>query len=195
LLHPAAGGTLRSTCVHSRVTRGGEAKNTMGPFIDRDVSLGDDPFTQPVDPSHSRGFLTTRRALLGLAGVLAGGHAALAAPQDSQEIKVAAEARLKLVREAMEVVRVNLNRGQFNPGERDPIYIWSRRRLEARLDMSTTKAERVAAAQEHLDEMKAVAELIKRVNEAGDVDRLVQMDADYRFLEAVSWLAREKSAK
>lgn len=167
----------------------------MGPFIDRDVSSGDDLSTRPVDPSGSGGFLTTRRALLGIAGVLAGGPAAFAAAEDRPEIKVAAEARLKLVHEALELVRANIGRGQFSPGERDPIYIWSRRRMEARLDLSRTKAERVAAAQEHLDEMKVVAELIKRVNEAGELDRLVQMDADYRRLEAISWLAREQSAK
>ncbi len=133
--------------------------------------------------------------MLGLAGVLAGGHAALAAPEVAQDAKAAAQARLKLAREAIEAVRANLARGQFNPGERDPIYIWSRRRMEARLDVATTKAERVAAAEEHLNEMKGVAELIKRVHEAGDVDRLVAMDAEYRWLEAASWLAREKSAK
>ncbi len=167
----------------------------MEPFIDRKDSPGDGLSAQPVDQSRSGRFLTTRRALIGIAGVLAGGPGALAGPEDRQEIKVTAEARLKLVREALELVRANVGRGQFNPGERDPLYIWSRRRLEARLDLSTTKAERVAAAQEHLDEMKTVAELIKRVNEAGDLDRLVQMDAEYRRLEAVSWLSREKSAK
>ena len=129
MLLPANGGTLPSTRVHSRVTGGGEAKNTLEPTIDPDVACGDDDSsTRPADPVHGRNRVTTRRTLLGITGVLAGGHAALAAPQDKQEIKVAAEARLKLVREAMELVRVNLGRGHFQPGERDPIYIWSRRR-------------------------------------------------------------------
>ena len=67
--------------------------------------------------------------------------------------------------------------------------------MEARFDLSPAKAERIAAAQEHLNEMKSAEELINRVHAAGDVDRLVQMDAEYRRLEAVSWLEREKASK
>ncbi len=92
----------------------------------------------------------------------------------------------------METVRADIGRGQFNPGERDPISIWSRRRMEARLDLSATKADRVAAVQEHLDEMKAVEQLLDRLQEAGQVDPLSRMDAEYRRLEAESLLEKEK---
>ena len=102
-----------------------------------------------------------------------------------------AQARLAVARAALQAVRADIGRGHFNPGERDPIWIWSRRRLEARLDISNTKAERVAAAQEHVDEMKGVEQLILRMYKAGQVDSLIKLDAEYRRLEAESWLERE----
>jgi hypothetical protein len=135
--------------------------------------------------------LPSRRFLLGLAGVLAGGGAALAAPGDAPAPSTA-KARLALARDAIEAVRANIGRGLFQPGERDPIYIWSQRRFEARLDLSSRKADRVAAAQEHLDEMKKVEEVVSRMHAAGEIDRLARLEAEYRRLEAEGWLEREK---
>ena len=77
------------------------------------------------------------------------------------------------------------------PGERDPIYIWSRRRLEARLDLSATKQERVPAAQEHLDEMKAAERPVACMYQSGQIDLLARIDFESRRLEAESWLERE----
>jgi hypothetical protein len=135
--------------------------------------------------------LPSRRTLLGLAGLLAGSGAALAAPGDSPAPSTAT-ARLALARDAIEAVRANIGRGLFQPGERDPIYIWSQRRLEARLDLSPKKADRIAAAQEHLDEMKKVEDVVGRMHAAGAVDRLPKLEAEYRRLEAEGWLQREK---
>jgi hypothetical protein len=136
---------------------------------------------------------TTRRALLALGALLAGGRAALAAADESPKPNASAQARLKLAQEALETVRAAIGRGQFSPGERDPISIWSRRRMEARLDLSTTKAERVAAAQENLDEMARVDQIVNRMYQAGQVDKLARMDAEYRRWEAQSWLEHEKA--
>jgi hypothetical protein len=142
----------------------------------------------------------TRRAVLGLAGLLAGagGRVVLAAAPgagDAAAAAATAQARLALAKSAIEAVRANIGRGLFNPGERDPLSIWSRRRFEARLELAKTKADRIAAAQEHADEMKAAEQLVVRMHAAGEVDRLVQMDAEYRRLEADSWLERERLAK
>ena len=149
------------------------------------------------DPSRTlnqgRPVSTTRRALLALGGLIAGGRAALAATDESPKPNTSAQARLKLAQEAMETVRAALGRGQFGPGERDPISIWSRRRMEARLDLSKTKAERVAAAREHLDEMARVEQLVNRMYQAGQVDKMARMDAEYRRWEAQSWLEREQA--
>jgi hypothetical protein len=134
---------------------------------------------------------STRRTILALAGALTAGQAASAVAAEPAAPSPAAEARLKLAREAMEAVRAQVGRGRFRPGERDPLWIWSRRRLEARLELARTRTERVAAAQEHLDEMKATEQLVTREHEAGEVDRLALMEAQYRRLEAVSWLERE----
>jgi hypothetical protein len=168
----------------------------MGTFIEHGASVRDGAHPRAVERSAVHTLLARRHTLLGLAGLLAGGRAAMAAGSGESGAAVAtAEARLKLARAALEAVRANIARGQFNPGERDPIYIWSRRRYEARLELSRTKAERIAAAQEHADEMKAALELVNRVHAAGDLDRLAQMDAEYRELEAVSWLVREQQSK
>ena len=170
----------------------------MKPPIDRPNDWSDDLIaphpTSPPDAG-SGGLVrgTTRRSLLALGGLLAGGPAALAAAGDAKRPSATAEARLKLARVALEAVRVSIGRGPFNPGERDPISLWSRRRMEARLDLSETKADRIAAAQEHLDEMKAVEQLVVRLHEVGHVDPLARMDAEYRRLEAESWLEKEKT--
>jgi hypothetical protein len=149
----------------------------------------EDPKQDDTPPARS-----TRRAVLAIAGALTAGHAASALAAEAPAPSPTAEARLKLAREAMEAVRAQVGRGQFRPGERDPLWIWSRRRLEARLELARAKPERVAAAQEHLDEMKAAEQLITRQHEAGEVDRLALMEAQYRRLEAESWLERESKA-
>lgn len=138
---------------------------------------------------------STRRVVLALAGLLAGGRAALAAPEPdaSQPLRESAQARLTLAQEALKAVRANIGRGMFGPGERDPIAIWSRRRLEARLDLSRSRTDRRAAAQEHLDEMKAVEQHVQRMHRAGQVDQLSLMDAQYRRLEAQSALDKENA--
>jgi hypothetical protein len=48
------------------------------------------------------------------------------------------------------------------------------------------KADRVAAAEEHVDEMKQAERLIIRLAQAGQVDLLGEMEAEYRRLEAES---------
>src|SRR4051812_42695593 len=77
----------------------------------------------------------SRRALLVLGGVLAGGRSVLAssAPDVSEQARTTAQARVKLAQTAIEIARANTRRGLLKPGERDPIAIWSRRRFEARL--------------------------------------------------------------
>jgi hypothetical protein len=138
----------------------------------------------------------SRRGFVGSAGLAASLFGLTAGANDDAEAASAtARARLALARSALDAIRANVGRGQFSPGERDPIAIWSRRRLEARLDLSKTKADRVAAAQEHVDEMKEVEQLVVRLEQAGQVDFLGKMDAEYRRLEAQSWLEREKMAK
>jgi hypothetical protein len=169
----------------------------MKTLIDLSSKPGDDRLSQPpilAPDTRSSSLLprTTRRVLLALGGFLASGTATLAATGEGRRSSPAAEARLKLARTALEAVRVNLARGLYKPGERDPISIWSRRRLEARLDLSATKQERVSAAQEHLDEMKAAERLVSRMYETGQIDLLAKLDAEYRRLEAESWLEQEQ---
>ncbi len=136
-----------------------------------------------------RGFIGSAAVAASLVESTGGAH------QETESACATAQARLALARAALEAVRANVGRGQFSPGERDPIWIWSRRRLEARLELGKTKPDRVAAAQEHLDEMKGVEQLIIRMLQAGQVDRLVKMEAEYRRLEAESWLEREKMSR
>jgi hypothetical protein len=138
----------------------------------------------------------SRRGFIGSAAVVATlVESTAGAQENAEDVSATAQARLALARAALAAVSVAVGRGHFNPGERDPISIWSRRRLESRLDLSKTKADRIAAAQEHVDEMKGVEQLVLRLEQAGQVDRLSRMDAEYRRLEAESWLEREKMAR
>ena len=77
----------------------------------------------------------SRRALLAMAGLIAGGRVVRAAQEPTRGSSSNAEARLKLASAAIEGVRTTLSRGRFTAGERDPIVIWSRRRYEAKLDL------------------------------------------------------------
>jgi hypothetical protein len=45
-----------------------------------------------------------------------------------------------------------------------------------------------------VDEMKAAEQLVIRESEAGEVDRMALMEAQYRRLEVESWLEREMRA-
>jgi hypothetical protein len=65
--------------------------------------------------------------------------------------------------------------------------------MEARHDLSVTAADRIAAAQEHYDEMLKIERLVARLHQAGQIDPLAWMDAQYRRLEAESWLAQAPS--
>jgi hypothetical protein len=135
----------------------------------------------------------SRRTLLAPGGIVAGGQVALGATGDARRPSATAHARLKLAQTALEAARANIGRGTFSAGERDPIGVWSRRRTEARLELSTTKAERVAAAREHVNEVKGLEQLVERMHAAGQVDALTKMDAEYRRLEAESWLEQENA--
>lgn len=128
-----------------------------------------------------------------MAGLVAGGQVVRAAQEQKRGSSSNAEARLKLATAAIEAVRLAVSRGRFTAGERDPIVIWSRRRLEAKIDLSMTKPERIAAAQEHVDEMRKLEEIVTRLNDAGELDRLTLMDAQYRRLEAENWLEQQKA--
>jgi hypothetical protein len=135
----------------------------------------------------------SRRALLAMAGLMAGGRVVRAAQEEPRGSSTNAGARLKLAIDAIEGVRVAVRREGFSAGECDLVFIWSQRRFEARIDLSKTKAERIAAAQEHLDEMRKVEEAVARLNAAARLGRLGLMDAQYRRLEAENWLEQQKS--
>jgi hypothetical protein len=137
----------------------------------------------------------SRRSLLAFGGLLMGGARALAAPKAAEGSAEVAQARVKLAQEGLKAVRQNISRGGFHAGERDPVYVWSRRRYEARQELARTKADRIAAAQEHFDEMSEVERLVEQIHKAGEVDPLSLMDAQYRRLEAETWLARAKEDK
>jgi hypothetical protein len=128
-----------------------------------------------------------------LGGLLAGGRVVRATEGESRGSSATAEARLKLARTALDAVRAHVSRGRFDPGERDHVFVWSRRRMEARLDLSKSKADRIAAAQEHVEEMRAMEAVVARMIAVGEVDRLSLLDAQYRRLEAESWLEQEKA--
>ena len=147
----------------------------------------------PRAGSGPRAAKATRRALLALGGWLAGGRVVRAALDEHSQEAATAQARLKLAEAALGALRAHTGRGQFNVGERDPIAVWSRRRLDAKLELSRSKEERVAAARQHLDEMKGVEQIVNRMHAAGEIDRLSQMDAEYRRLEAEHWLEQEQA--
>ena len=80
-------------------------------------------------------------------------------------------------------------------GDGEDVYRWSRRWMEWERDLAATKAERVAAAEKHLDRMKALETEIRNYGAIHSTIPMKQMQAAafYRA-EAELWLAKEKSA-
>jgi hypothetical protein len=74
-----------------------------------------------------------------------------------------------------------------------PVYVWSRFVLEARFDMSDKKPDRIAALEAHLDRMKKLEALVKKVRRLGFGQAIEVGATEYYRIEAEYWLAHERA--
>src|ERR1700682_126380 len=77
----------------------------------------------------------------------------------------------------------------------ESLYLWSVRWLNAERDMSKNPADRAAAVEAHLERMKKVAEITKKLVEDGvskDLTSLHVAAAEFYRVEAEIWLVKAK---
>jgi hypothetical protein len=74
------------------------------------------------------------------------------------------------------------------------VYVWSRLVLDSRREIARKPADQIAALEEHLDRMKKLESLIKKVRRLGFGRSYDVGASEYYRLEAELWLARAKSA-
>jgi len=73
------------------------------------------------------------------------------------------------------------------------VYVWSRLLLDARKGVSDRPVKRIAAYEEHLDRMKKLETLIKKVRRLGFGRSSDVGASEYYRIEAECWLAEAKS--
>jgi hypothetical protein len=78
-------------------------------------------------------------------------------------------------------------------GEFEKAYQWSRRWLEAERQRSDKKADRITAAQAHLDRMKALQKRAERERQNGQASQADVLAIEYYCVEAEIWLAQAKA--
>jgi hypothetical protein len=73
-----------------------------------------------------------------------------------------------------------------------PVYVWSHFVLQTQFDLSDRKSDQIAALEAHLERMKQLEELLKKVRRLGFGQRIEVGAVDYYRLEAEYWLAHAK---
>jgi hypothetical protein len=73
-----------------------------------------------------------------------------------------------------------------------PVYVWSHFVLQTQFDLSDKKADQIAALEAHLDRMKKLDELLRKVRRLGFGQAIEVGAAEYYRIEAEYWLAHAK---
>ena len=113
-----------------------------------------------------------------------------APPEKSTEAAALAQARSRAALAQFEEVWTYYRQSRT---ESFPVYFWSRLVLDSERDSSDKKADRVAAAQAHLDRMQRLETLVKKVRRLGFGFSVDVKATEYYGLEAQYWLERAKN--
>src|SRR5580693_4458321 len=73
-----------------------------------------------------------------------------------------------------------------------PVYVWSHFVLQTQFDLSDKKPDQIAALEGHLDRMKKLEELLKKVRRLGFGQKIEVGAVEYYRIEAEYWLAHAK---
>jgi hypothetical protein len=73
-----------------------------------------------------------------------------------------------------------------------PVYVWSHFVLQTQFDLSDKKTDRIAALEAHLDRMKKLEELLKKVRRLGFGQAIEVGAVEYYRIEAEYWLAHAR---
>jgi hypothetical protein len=136
--------------------------------------------------------LLGRRYLVLLCLLLAGLSFAFAPPAEPSKLSSLAEARLQAAIKQYQETWSYYQQARIDSYQ---VYVWSRLILDCRREMADKPADQIAALDEHLDRMKKLETLIKKVRRLGFGRSYDVGASEYYRLEAEYWLAREKSPK
>ena len=73
-----------------------------------------------------------------------------------------------------------------------PVYVWSHFVLQTQFDLSDKKPDQIAALEGHLDRMRKLEELLKKVRRLGFGQAIEVGAVEYYRIEAEYWLAHAK---
>jgi hypothetical protein len=74
-----------------------------------------------------------------------------------------------------------------------PVYVWSHFVLQTQFDLSDKKPDQIAALEGHLDRMKKLEELLKKVRRLGFGQAIEVGAVEYYRIEAEYWLAHART--
>jgi hypothetical protein len=112
--------------------------------------------------------------------------AAQGVPEESRG-KDSATARLEVARKGLAIAE----KGNAYDG----VFIWSKRVLDAELDVSGNEAERMAALAAHLTRTKRLEDVAKDLHARGVVSELEVLEAEFHRYNAEVQLAEARAAK
>ena len=123
--------------------------------------------------------------------------AAPAAGAPGDAVRQTADARVKAAMEVVAVIDQRLEAGEaLTPTMVELKAVAQRRVAEARIDAATSREERLKAAREHIEQIRAFAEILKKRYEAGlDVSRVQLAQANYYVADAEYVVAKLEGAK
>jgi hypothetical protein len=125
-------------------------------------------------------------------GLLLGGASSAPVPQGQEARKPPplAEARYNAALKQFDLIWQYYEQSRV---ESFDVYVWSRLLMDARKGLSDRPDKRIAAYEEHLDRMKKLETLIKKVRRLGFGRSSDVGASEYFRIEAEYWLAEAKS--
>lgn len=130
-----------------------------------------------------------RTIALGLALAFVGGTLAPSAAGEERSAAALAEANLKAARQTLNALMEAYRTGN-GPVDVEKVYLWSRRVLEAQRDISSKKADQLAAIEEHLARMKGWRENAAKRYKAGQGTHAEVSAMEFFVTQAELWLAQ-----
>jgi hypothetical protein len=121
--------------------------------------------------------------------VLAALSIAPAAPDEPPKPSPRAEARYQAALKQYEITWSYYQQARIDSYQ---VYVWSRLVLDSRRELTNQPADRLAALEEHLDRMKKLEALIKKIRRIGFGRSSDVGASEYYRLEAEVWLEQAK---
>jgi hypothetical protein len=113
------------------------------------------------------------------------------AADDPPVPKALAEARVNAARKAYQETDTLYREGRIRDVDR--VYLWSQRWLESERDLSSKKADQVAAFEAHWKRMKNLEESVRKRYKVGAAAAIELPAVEYYRLEAEVWLVKAKA--